>query len=557
MLVLARRTSVVLFVLTVAVLVAYVVYPAASVFQTGLRIDVLSEVFASWRSSNVRALVNSVAISVYSVAGAGFVGTALAYVFFRYDFPLRRVLLGVAILPLALPPLVGVLAFLFLYGESGILPRVLQAMLGLKQVPFSFDGMWAVWLVHVYTMYVYFYLFVGAALKNVDRSLLEASAGLGARGFTTFVRVVLPLLRPALVGASLLVFMISMASFTAPLLFAGNDHFLTLQIFNYKTNGNLDLSAAVSTVLTVICLVFLLLLELGNRTRLRSASKGTGAPARRIATGRTRLALAACAITTLVLILLPIATIVLISFATEGSWTLQVLPTRYTFDNYVSLFADPDVLRPILNSLQMATIATAANLVFGVAAALVITKGTIRGRNVLRVLTALPFAIPGTVIAVNLIVAFNRPSFLTFGSVMVGTFWILPIAYFVRNVPFIVRSATAALEGVDDTLAEASADLGASRPTTLRRVVLPLVLPAIVAGTLLTFVTALGEFVASVMLYVYANRPISVEILAQLRLYDFGAAAAYSVLLMLMVLAATAVARLANKGRHRYGEAFI
>ncbi len=557
MLVLARRTSVVLFVLTVAVLVAYVVYPAASVFQTGLRIDVLSEVFASWRSSNVRALVNSVAISVYSVAGAGFVGTALAYVFFRYDFPLRRVLLGVAILPLALPPLVGVLAFLFLYGESGILPRVLQAMLGLKQVPFSFDGMWAVWLVHVYTMYVYFYLFVGAALKNVDRSLLEASAGLGARGFTTFVRVVLPLLRPALVGASLLVFMISMASFTAPLLFAGNDHFLTLQIFNYKTNGNLDLSAAVSTVLTVICLVFLLLLELGNRTRLRSASKGTGAPARRIATGRTRLALAACAITTLVLILLPIATIVLISFATEGSWTLQVLPTRYTFDNYVSLFADPDVLRPILNSLQMATIATTANLVFGVAAALVITKGTIRGRNVLRVLTALPFAIPGTVIAVNLIVAFNRPSFLTFGSVMVGTFWILPIAYFVRNVPFIVRSATAALEGVDDTLAEASADLGASRPTTLRRVVLPLVLPAIVAGTLLTFVTALGEFVASVMLYVYANRPISVEILAQLRLYDFGAAAAYSVLLMLMVLAATAVARLANKGRHRYGEAFI
>ncbi len=557
MLVLARRTSAVLLVVTVGVLVAYVVYPAMSVFRTGLQLDVLSEVFSSWRSSNVRALVNSVAISVYSVAGAGLVGTALAYIFFRYDFPLRRVLLAVAVLPLALPPLVGVLAFLFLYGESGILPRALQAALSLEQVPFSFDGLWAVWLVHVYTMYVYFYLFVGAALRNVDRSVLEASAGLGAHGFTTFVRVILPLLRPALVGAALLVFMISMASFTAPLLFAGNDHFLTLQIYNYKTNGNLDLSAAVSTVLTIICLVFLVLLELGNRSRLRSASKGTGAPARRIATGTTRLVLVTVATTTLVVILLPIATIVLISFAMEGSWTLQVFPERYTFDNYVSLFADPDVLRPILNSLQMALIATAANLVFGVAAALTITKGAVRGRSLLRILTALPFAIPGTVIAVNLIVAFNRPSLLTFGNVMVGTFWILPIAYFVRNVPFIVRSATAALEAVDDTLAEASSDLGASRPTTFRRVILPLVTPAIVAGTLLTFVNALGEFVASVMLYVYANRPISVEILAQLRLYDFGSAAAYSVLLMLMVLAATGVARFANRGRGTYGEAFI
>ncbi len=161
-----RRTSIVLFVIVLAVLAGYVFWPALEVFTQGLRPSLMGKIFSSWRSANVRALVNSVAISVYSVAGAGVVGTLLAYLFYRFDFPLRRFMMGVAVLPLALPPLVGVLAFLFLYGESGILPRSVQLLLGLDAVPFSFDGLWAVWLVHVYTMYVYFYLFVASALRG-------------------------------------------------------------------------------------------------------------------------------------------------------------------------------------------------------------------------------------------------------------------------------------------------------------------------------------------------------------------------------------------------------
>ncbi len=553
-----RKTSILLFAAVLAILIGYVLIPAMQVFVEGAKPSNLTAIFSSWRSANVRALVNSVAISLYSVIGAGVVGTLLAYFFYRYDFPLKRVLMAVAALPLALPPLVGVLAFLFLYGESGILPRALQVILGLQAVPFSFDGLWAVWVVHVYTLYVYFYLFVGSALRGMDGTLLEASAGLGATGTRTFLRVVLPVLQPAIVGASLLVFMVSMASFTAPLLFAGNDHFLTLQIFNYKTNGNLNLSAAVSTVLTVICVAFLFVIEATARRRpVRSASKGVGITTSRI-TGRiAKAAAVACATILLGLILLPVATIVLVSFAQEGSWTLEILPSRYTLDNYASLFRDPEVMRPILNSLRMAAIATIGNLIFGVAAAVVITKGRTPGKLALRILSALPFAIPGTVIAVNLIVTFNRSSVLSFGEILVGSFWILPLAYFVRNIPFIVRSTAAALENVDDTLTEASANLGAGGPITFYRVVLPLILPGIVAGTLLTFVTALGEFVASIMLYVFSNRPISVEILAQLRLFDFGGAAAYSVLLMILVLTSTMAARFINRGRGRYSEAFI
>ncbi len=541
---LTRRGSALLAIPVLLVLAAYVLYPSLRTFELGLTAENYSRLFSSWSSANVRALFNSVFISVATVLGGGILGTTLAWCFHRFRFPLRGTLMAVAAFPLALPPLVGVLAFLFLYGESGILPRVLQDMFSLADAPFAFEGLSAVWLVHVYAMYVYFYLFVLSALGNVDKSLPEASADLGASGLTTFRRVILPQLRPALAGAALLVFMISMASFTAPLLFAGTESFLTLQIYNYKTNGNLPLSAAVSVLLTAICLLFLFLLESRRRRSVQGAAKGVAAPPVPVHSGTGRIVAIAAALPMLAFLLLPIATVVLISFAQEGSWTWQIFPTAYTFDNYAALFRDPDVLDPVWNSLRMALVATAGNIVFGVGAALYIAKGKIPGRGLARLLTALPFAIPGTVIAVNLIVTFNEPTLPALNTILVGGFWILPLAYFIRHIPFVVRSTTAALEQFDDRLAEASADLGARFATTFRRIVLPAISPGIWAGALLTFVASVGEFVSSIMLYVFDNRPISVEILAQLRLYDFGAAAAYSVFLMLLIgLATVAVGR--------------
>lgn len=262
-----------------------------------------------------------------------------------------------------------------------------------------------------------------------------------------------------------------------------------------------------------------------------------------VRSGWARTLLLAGAVALLLFLMLPIATVALISFAEEGSWTYQLLPQRYTIENYTALLADPNVLQPILNSLRMALLATAGNVVFGVAAALVIAKSGLPGRGLIRLLAALPFAIPGTVIAINLIVTFNQASPLSFGQILVGSFWILPLAYFVRHIPFVVRSTVASLENYDDRLTEASADLGARFGTTFRRIVLPAIGPGVLAGTLLTFVTALGEFVSSIVLYVYSNRPISVEILSQLRLYEFGSAAAYSVFLMVLIGASTLVVR--------------
>lgn len=526
------------------ILLGYVLYPALETFFLGLDPDLYGSFFSSWRSANVRGLWNSVLVSVLTAAIGGLLGTLLAYSFYQFDFPLKNLLVMLAAAPLALPPLVGVLAFLFLYGESGILPRLIQAAFGLESAPFSFQGLGAVLFVHVYSMYVYFYLFVAAGLRSLDRSTVEASSDLGASHFHTFVRVILPHLRPSIIGASILVFMISMASFTAPLLFAGSDHFMTLQIYNYKLNGDLAMSATVSTVLTLISLLFLALLEIRTvRGAASAGSKGASAPSLAVSRGWPRITAASAAIAFILFLLLPIATVILVSFAREGSWTWQLLPSSYTLDNYVSLVTDPSFLDPVVNSLVMSTVAGAGNVVFGVVAALVIVQRGLPLSHLVRVLTALPFAIPGTVIAVNLIIAFNDPSALSFGRVLVGSFWILPLAYFIRHIPLVVRATVAALERYDERLSEASADLGASTLTTFRKVVAPAIAPGVIAGGLLTFVTALGEFVSSILLYVFDNRPISVEILAQLRIYDFGAAAAYSVFLMVLIMASTLLVR--------------
>ncbi len=486
--------------------------------------------------AELEALWNSLWISALSVLLAGLVGVPLAFLFAR-DFPGRRVLAGLAALPVLLPPLVGTIAFLFLYGETGFFTRGLQQLLGLAEPPWRLAGPGAILLVHAYTMYVYFFLFTRAGLARLDASHAEAAAALGEGRWGTLRRVTLPMLAPAIGGAALLVFMTSLASFSAPYVFGGGFRVLTTQIFASKLNGDLGLVAVEAVVLAIAALAFLVLLQRYESGRVYTgAGKGT-APARRqpIQSPAARWLLAAAAGLLIGFLLLPHLTVLVVSFVPEGTWTTELLPPEYSLTNYGSLFAEPQLLQPILNSLQMATLATAANVVLAFAAAYLLARRPFRGRGVLGALVVLPWALPGTVLAIALATTFSASQPWAGRFVLVGTFLILPLAYFIRNIPLVTRAALTSFRQLDPALEEAAASLGASRARILRRIVLPLVLPGLAAGTLLAFVAALGEFVASILLYTHSTRPISIEILSQLRAFDFGAAAAYGVLLILLM----------------------
>jgi iron(III) transport system permease protein len=484
----------------------------------------LSEWLALWRS---------LWISVASVALAAAVGVPLGFVFERTEFPGRRLLGALIALPVALPPLVGVIAFFYLYGESGFVPHAVQALLGLEEPPWRLGGAGAILLVHAYSMYVYFYLFTRAGLARLDAALLEAAASLGAGRARTLGRVVLPLLRPALAGAALLTFMTALASFSAPYIFGGGFRVMTTQIVFSRLNGE-DAMAQVETVtLALVALAGLWVLQKVSPPAATAGAIRGVAPARRRVASRGGRALAAAAGWGLAaLLLLPHATLVLISLVPPGTWTVEALPPVLDLSNYRTLAAEPERLRPVVNSLWMAAAATAAAVALGLAAARAALRRGGRLGRLLEGLVALPWAIPGTVFAVALATTFsaNQPWLGRF--VLVGTPWILPLAYLVRNLPMTGRAALAGLGQLDPALEEAAASLGAGPWRTLRRVVLPLVAPAIAAGASLAFITALGDFVVSIVLYTYSTRPISIEILSSLRLQELGVGAVYGVLLM-------------------------
>jgi iron(III) transport system permease protein len=184
-----------------------------------------------------------------------------------------------------------------------------------------------------------------------------------------------------------------------------------------------------------------------------------------------------------------------------------------------------------------------ANVIVCFVAAYLIVLRRFQGRRLLELLVALPWAIPATAIAIGLASTFNRNDPVTIRVLLVGTFWILPLAYFIRGIPLVATAVEGSLKQMDPSLEDAAHGLGASWAMTVRRVVLPAARPGLIAGALLAAVTAVGEFVASIVLYTYANRPIAVEILAQLRNLALGTAAAYSVLLIGLVLTITLLAR--------------
>ena len=536
-----RWRSVVLFLITAVVLVYGVIYPNLSLLLTSFQRA------GYWTLANYRevlsqrivieAIVSSLGLSVGTVLLCAIVGVPLAFLFERFTFPGRRLFAALATLPLVLPPLVGTVAFIFLFGESGILAHGIQNLLALENPPWRLRGWPALLLFHTYTMYPFFYVLTGAGLRRIDASLAEAARSLGGSKTVVLRRVVLPQLTPSLLAAALLTFMTSMASFSAPLLFGGDVRVLTLEIFTARQRGDAVMAVTETVVLAIISLGALIVFQRYEGTRKFAAAAMKGAPRRRviIASGKTRVLATVVAVIFAVVLVLPVATMFLVSFAREGSWTTQTLPSAYTLANYQRLFSDPFAAEVFVNSFIMSAIAAVGALLWSFCVVTFLRRRKFVGRRLLSLLVLIPWALPGTVVAVSVAEAYGGPGSLLGSFVLVGTFWILPVVYFLRFMPLVVRALQASMEQLDPTLEEAAGSLGARAWQRFTRVTLPLVWPGAVAGTLLAFVIALGEYVASVLVFVPENRPISIAIASELRDFNLGAAAAYGVVLIIII----------------------
>jgi len=544
-----KKDRILLMAGAIVVLTYGVIYPNAAVVISSFQRA------GAWTLANYRevlsqrvvieAIVSSLGLSIATVVLCALIGVPLAFLFERFTFPGRRLFAAIASLPLVLPPLVGAVAFIYLAGETGILAHSIQDLLRLENPPWRLAGWPALLLFHTYTMYPFFYVLTGAGLRRIDASLAEAARSLGASRTFVFARVVAPQLTPSLIAAALLTFMTSMASFSAPLLFGGNVRVLTLEIFSARQRGDTVMAVTDTVILAVISLAALIVFQRYEGTRKFAAATMKGAPRRRvtIASGKARVLAAIAAVVFAIILVLPVATLILVSFAREGSWTTQTLPSAYTVANYQRLFTDTYAAEVFFNSFSMSAIAALAALLWSFCVVTLLVKRersgrsalASSGRRLLSLLILVPWALPGTVVAVSVAEAYGQPSWLLGSFVLVGTFWILPVVYFLRFMPLVVRALQASMEQLDPALPEAAGSLGARAWQRFTRVTLPLVWPGAVAGTLLAFVIALGEYVASVLVFVPANRPISIAIASELRDFNLGTAAAYGVVLVVII----------------------
>ena len=398
-------------------------------------------------------------------------------------------------------------------------------------------------------MYPFFYVLTGAGRAGSMRASPKPPQSWGVEDDSAPACAVAAT-DAALVAAALLTFMTSMASFSAPLLFGGDVRMLTLEIFRARQRGDFTIAITETVILAIISLGALIFFQRYEGTRRFAAAAMKGAPRRRasIASGTARMLATILAIVFAIVLVLPVATLFLVSFAQEGSWTTQTLPPAYTFANYRRLFGDPWAAEVFFNSFTMSAIAAVAALLWSFAVVTLLRRGRNAqkfgegSRRLLSLLVLVPWALPGTVVAVSVAEAYGGPSLLLGSFVLVGTFWILPFVYFLRFMPLVVRALQASMEQLDSTLEEAASSLGARAWQRFMRVTLPLVWPGAVAGTLLAFVIALGEYVASVLVFVPANRPISIAIASELRDFNLGAAAAYGVVLIVIISISMVVA---------------
>jgi iron(III) transport system permease protein len=489
------------------------------------------------------ALFESLKLSAATVVAAAAVGVPFAFLTHGLG-RLGRTLRSVAFAPLLLTPVLGVLGFRLLCGRGGVLARAFPGYEG------EFRGFLPVLVVHAATLFPFFFAFASAALERFDRGLFDAARTLGASRTRAFLTVVLPSLAPGLLSAAALTFMSSMASYTAPYLFGAGDRTLTVAVAVAKFDAPAD-AAGLAVLLLAASLLSLLPLAL-VRNRAAPGKPSPVAPAG----GRplSRALRAAAALAFAVAVCAPLSAVALASFKARGFLGDEGLFADLTLEHYRTAlsalrgdaFGPAAELAPSIGrSLVYATVATAVGAAFALALCVAARDAASAVRRALLAAAALPFAVPGTALAVALIETFSTRGPFGVGPALTGTAAVLPFAYVVRNLPLHVRATESALAQLPAEVEAASRTLGRGPFATTLRVTLPLLMPGVFAGALLAFVGAAGEFVASVLLHTHGTTPASVTVFEAFGGADYGGAAAAGVLLAVATGAGAGLLRLA------------
>jgi len=448
-------------------------------------------------------LRNSLLLACAATTLAMLIALPLAVVSDRFIFPAKGLLGSLVLIPMILPPFVGAIGIKQIFGQYGALNALLHHLHLLAPGAtidwFAAHQFWGIALVEALSLYPIIYLNAVAALANIDPAMEEAAQNLGCTGLRRFWKITLPLIRPGLFAGGTIVFIWAFTELGTPLIF-DYDRVTSVQIYYglRDIGANPFPFALVAVMLFSSVAIYALSKTLFGRTSYAMMAKATQAGgARALPRGQAWLCTLLFGGITFVAVL-PHLGVVLVAFSQD--WYGTVVPQSYTLDNFHLALGHDLTVSAIANSLRFASISTIVDLVLGVAIAYVVVRSKVAGRQVLDFLAMLPLAVPGLVLAFGYLAMSQDGKFFSFLNPTRDPTILLIIAYSVRRLPYVVRSAAAGFQQTSETLEEAAQNLGAPPLKALYKITLPLITANLIAGGLLAFAFAMLEVSDSLIL---------------------------------------------------------
>ncbi len=540
------------------VIVLAVVYPSITLVKNSFTtdghlsfqnyIDLFSE------SRTFILFKNTFSVAFLGAIGATFLGVLISWLLARTDIPFKRFWQIALIIPYLIPPFIGGIAWVYLLGPVGFLNKFWMTLTQSHQPLWIIYGHWGIIFVMMLYSYPIAYMVTLGPLKQMNPSLEEAAQISGAGTLRTLRDITAPLMLPSIGGSALLIFMSMMANFGIPAVigFPKRYYVMTTQIYlnilNFDKANNLQLAAALSMLLVVLAILTMQVQRLLQRGKSYAIISGKSSQPQLVQLGwKKYIAVVFLFIIVLCTVILPVLAIFATSLikAVGLPFTLENL----SFAHYERLiFEVPKVSRAIKNSILLAGGSATVIVFISLVISYLTVKMKIKGGQVLESLVLLPYAVPGVVVALAMILAFLKP--LPILNVTIyNTIWILAVAYIARFLTFGVRSISAAFEQVHESLEDAARISGADFVTSYKDIVIPLIKSNVFAGWFLAFMPALTELTLSILLFSVGNETLGTVVYGLHQEGKIGLTAALAFLVVVIVVTLNMITNKITKGQ--------
>lgn len=519
----------VITLIIVLIFALFLIYPLFSLFVSGFKDPNTQEFtllnFAKFFSKKYyyRTLGHSLLVTTCTTLLAVGIGAPLAYFTTVYKVKFKGLVDILVIISMLSPPFIGAYSWIVLGGRSGVITKFFANVFGIETP--SIYGFGGILLVLTLKLYPYIYMYTKGALKKVDASLGEAAESLGCGSFRKITTVILPLITPTILAGSLIVFMNALADFGTPMLIGEGYTVMPVLIYSEfisEMGGQANFAAALAVILVIVTGVMFLVQKYIVNKKSFTMSSLRPIQAKKMVGNKNVLMHIAIYLLVFVSII-PQITVIYTSFkATKGA----MFTDGFSLDSYKSIFSN--LAKPILNTYKFGIIAIIIIIFMAMFIAYITTRRKSLLTNIIDSMTMFPYIIPGSVLGITLILSFGKKPLL-----LTGTAVIIIVAFVVRRLPYTLRSCAAILYQISPSMEEAAISLGDSPSKTFFKVTAIMMLPGVMSGAILSWITIINELSASVLLYTGNTRTMSVAIYSEVIRASYGTAAALASILTL------------------------